>query len=228
MDLTLQSATSPGALVGHLAQILLIASMMLRSMALLRALVIASAIVSIAYHAIWLSDPVGVFWKTILVLVNIVQLVWLWREDRAARFSREDRKLIDERLPPLSPGTARRFLDTGDWVDLAPGETLTREGEWPEALHFLAAGQADVLQGGARVAGCGPGSFVGEMALLHEDATAAATVTMAEAGRAWRIGYDKLERMELSQPQAWAALNTAISRDMRGKIVAQNAARAGD
>ena len=66
------------------------------------------------------------------------------------------------------------------------------------------------------------GSVVGAMALSQEDAKVSATVTIAQSGRAWRTGHDKRERMELSQPQAWATLNTAIARDMRTRILAQN------
>jgi hypothetical protein len=223
MELTLESALSAEAALGHVSYLLLVASMISRRMAVLRTLVIASALVAIAYSVLILSDPVGVFWESCLVAVNIVQLTRLWREDRAARFSDEDRLLTDGRLPPLAPGIARRFLDTGDWVDLAPGETLTREGVRPEALYFLASASADVLVGGRRIATLAPGRFVGEMALLEEAGTASATVIVSAAGRAWRLPYAKLARMESAQPEAWGAMNAAIARDMRAKIVARNA-----
>ncbi len=74
MDLTLKSAFLTGGMVGHLSYVLLVLSMVMRRMSLLRMLVIASAFVAITYDWFWLKDPVGVFWETLLVLVNIVQL----------------------------------------------------------------------------------------------------------------------------------------------------------
>jgi hypothetical protein len=75
MDLTLESAFSTGGLVGHASYLLLVLSMMMRGMTLLRIFVILSAFVSILYDMVWLKDPVGVFWESMLVLVNIVQFV---------------------------------------------------------------------------------------------------------------------------------------------------------
>lgn len=74
MELTLSSAFSPGAMVGHLAYLLLVASMLMRTLFALRLLVIASALVAIAYAAIWLNDPVSSFWEALLVVVNILQI----------------------------------------------------------------------------------------------------------------------------------------------------------
>lgn len=226
MQLTLESALSQEALLGHLSYVLLVGSMLSQRMAVLRVLVIASALVAILYNTLILRDPVGSMWETALVLVNVVQLYRLRRADRRASFSAEDRLLIDGRLPPLSPGLARRFLDTGDWRDLPAGALLTVEGTRPEALSFLAAGSAEILSGARRLAVAEPGAFIGEMALLDPAATASATARMLTPGRVWQVPYDKVARMEQAQPEAYAALGAAITRDLRDKILRQNEAGA--
>ena len=104
MELTLESAFSVGGLVGHASYLLLVVSMLMRTMFWLRILVIASACVAITYDAVWLKDPVGVFWETTLVLVNIVQIVILWRADRIARFTEEEQSFATTRLRGLSHG----------------------------------------------------------------------------------------------------------------------------
>lgn len=223
MELTLQSALSSEAMLGHLSYLLLVASMTSRSMPVLRMLVIASALVAISYSVFVLRDPVSSFWESCLVLVNFVQLLRLRRENRAARFSDEDRTLIAGRLPPLSPAIARRFLDTGDWCDLAPGTRLTTQGLRPAALYFIASGEAAVEVGGRVVGTISAGGFVGEMALLEPEATASATVLVTAPSRAWRLAYAKLAHMEAAQPEAWGAMNTAIARDLRRKVLAHNA-----
>lgn len=227
MELTLESALSPEAMVGHLSYILLIASMLSRRMVVLRIVVVASALAGMIYDIFVLQDPVGAFWEVLLAAVNVVQLAIIWREDRAADFSDEDRLLVDDRLPVLSPGRKRRLLDTGDWVDLPVGRVLTEAGTRPEALYFLASGRAEVRRDGARIAICGPGDFVGELALIEDGATASADVVVARPARAWRLPYDKLDRLDQAQPEAFGALGTAIARGMRAKIVSAGGAPLG-
>jgi len=118
-----------------------------------------------------------------------------------------------------SRGAGRRLLDTGDWVALPPGARLTEEGARPEALWFVAAGEVEIVRGGAPVAVCRAGNFVGEMAMLEEGAPASATAVARGPVRAWRLPYAKLARLATAQPDAHGALHGAIARDMRGKIV---------
>lgn len=227
MELTLDSALSPGGLLGHLSYVLLITSMLATNLVVLRLLVIASAVPAIAYDLFWLSNPVGVFWETLLVTVNVVQLARILAGDLRARFRDEEQPLVADLARVLSRGTIRRLLDAGDWVDLPPGTRLTVEGVRPNALHYLAQGDVAVSRLGARVGRCGPGNFVGEMALLTADGSASAHAETSGPVRAWRLATPVYERLERDHPQAFAALQAAIARDMRGKIVHQNAARAG-
>ncbi|NKB45742.1 MAG: hypothetical protein GKS03_15840, partial [Alphaproteobacteria bacterium] len=87
MELTLQSALSFGGMVGHMSYFLLFVSMVMRVMWVLRVLVILSALVGITYDIVWTKDPVGVFWETSLVVVNVVQLTIGWMQNRAEKFS---------------------------------------------------------------------------------------------------------------------------------------------
>jgi hypothetical protein len=221
MELTLESAFSVGGLVGHTSYLLLVVSMLMRSMFWLRIFVIASACVGITYDAVWLKDPVGVFWETTLVLVNIVQIFLLWREDRVARFTEEEGFFIRTRLRGLSDGQARRLMDAGEWADLADGAILTEQGKAPAHLVFVASGRVGIHIDARRIADCGPGAFVGEMSLIDEG-TASATARVDGAARVWRIAVDRLEALRQSSPEQTAALDAAMARDIRAKLVALN------
>jgi len=225
MELTVAAALSPGAMLGHLSYLLLIVSMLATKMVWLRLLVIASALPAIAFDLFWLENPVGVFWRVMLVAVNVVQLVRLLSADLRARFRPEEQALRDDLGPILSPGEIRGLLDAGAWVDLPDGSVLTEEGVRPAALHFVAAGEVAVLRAGHAVARVGPGSFVGEMALLTADAGASACTEARGPVRAWRLPTAAFERLEARRPTVFAALQAAIARDMRAKILRQNAER---
>ena len=221
MELTLSSALSPGGFVGHLAYILLILSMLMRRMAWLRILVIASALVGIAYSVIWLSDPVSSFWETLLVAVNVVQLAITWRQNSSARFSREDLAFANRRLRGLSPGEQRRVLDAGRWENLPAGTVLTTEGQEVSDLFFLSDGEADVRYEGRELARCGPGTYIGEMSFVG-GGPASATVTTVRPSRIWRISRETLAMFDQKHPTWLAVLEAGISRDMRRKILDHN------
>ena len=104
MELTLESAFSTGGMVGHTSYLLLVISMMMRQLNLLRILVIASSFVAIAYDVIWLKDPVGVFWETLLVAVNIIQLTIVYFENKVVKLSPEELAFADRWLGDLGRG----------------------------------------------------------------------------------------------------------------------------
>ncbi|MEE4187963.1 MAG: cyclic nucleotide-binding domain-containing protein [Roseobacter sp.] len=223
MELTLESAFSAGGMVGHLSYLLLVVSMMMRSMTWLRLLVIASAFVAIAYDVIWLKDPVGVFWETLLVAVNIFQIAREWLNERRARFSAEESGFVRARLAALSKAQARRVLDMGVWVDGPKGAILTTEEQPVEMLVYLVAGRVDVFLGGKCVVSCGPGNFVGEMSVLNHT-PASATAIIAEPSRYWMIPSHRLRDLQTSDPELAGAFQNGIARDLRNKIMSHNKA----
>ena len=221
MELTLESALSPGDMVGHASYLLLVISMLMRSMTWLRILVIASAGVAIAYDTIWLKDPVGVFWETLLVTVNILQIAREWLKERRARFSPEEMQFVLARLPTLSRANARRVLNMGLWVDAPPGVVLATENQPVDHIAYLVAGEVDIIVGGQKVGLCRAGNFVGEMSVLG-DTPASATAIVASPSRYWLIAADKLRKLRTAEPELSAAFQAGIARDLRNKIIAGN------
>ena len=120
MEFTLQSAFSPQGMLGHTAYLLLVASMLMRRMLYLRLLVIASALVSIAYTAFVLNDPVSTFWESLLIATNILQITRNWLKERRAGFTAEELVLAHKGLPGLPLAVAGIFdLAGNDDVRLA-------------------------------------------------------------------------------------------------------------
>jgi CRP/FNR family cyclic AMP-dependent transcriptional regulator len=65
-----------------------------------------------------------------------------------------------------------------DEVDLPAGHVLMREGETGSQMFVIASGEARVERAGREIARLGPGSVLGEMALVAEGPrTASATLT---------------------------------------------------
>lgn len=222
MDLTLASAFSFGGFVGHLAYLLLVLSMIMRSLFWLRIFVIASALTAILYAGIWLRDPVSLAWESMLVMVNVIQIALEWRNRRRARFSDEERVFLEARFPGLGPHEARRLLDLGSWRELDAGTRLTTQDSRVAQLVYLASGRVDVVVDGRSVATCNPGNFVGEMSLV-DSGMASATTTVTEPGRAWCISAEQVERLRTGHDRLMAALELGIAQDLKAKILAANA-----
>jgi hypothetical protein len=212
-------------MVGHLSYLLLVISMLMRSLTTLRILVIASALAAITYDTVWLKDPVGVFWETLLVTVNVIQISWQWYVERRVRFSPEEAVFVDNRLRDLSRKDARRLLNMGLWVDGEAGTTLTTEGEPVRHLVYLTSGQVDIFCAGVKVGACVAGNFVGEMSVLNQS-TASATAVVTQPSRYWLIRSEKLSKLRQDHPVIAAAIETGIARDLRKKIISANTARA--
>lgn len=223
MELTLESALSPGGLVGHASYLLLVISMLMRSMTWLRILVIASAFTAIAYDTIWLKDPVGVFWESLLVTVNILQIARAWRANSRAQFSPEEMHFVTERLAALPKADARRLLNMGLWVDGEAGVKLTHEHTTVDHLAYLVSGQVDIFLGGRKVGSCLPGNFVGEMSVLAQKPASATAIVVAPS-RYWLIPSETLVGLADREPHIAAALQMGIAQDLRNKIISGNAA----
>jgi len=221
MELTLESALSPGGFVGHLSYLLLIVSMLMRRLWLLRVIVVASAFVSIVYYGMFLGDPVSLFWESLLVLVNIAQLTITYFENRRFAFHGEDARFVDRQLPGLSNRLKRRLLDMGEWRDLEPGAELTEQGEPAASLYFLVSGEVDILVDGVVVALCEEDSFVGEISVLSRG-PASATARARSPVRAWSVDAEVLRVATRRHGELDQALRASFHRVVLEKLLRSN------
>lgn len=221
MELTLASAFSSDSVMGHMAYVVLIASMLMRTLLWLRIFVIMSAFLGIAYASIILNDPVSTFWETCLVVVNIVQILRShWRSLRA-KFSTAEATMLARRMPGLSKGEARTLLDAGTWASLEKGAILTVQGERVDHLIYIAEGTAEVLHGGSVVAHCTPGTFVGEMTVVT-GSPATATVRAPQQMIVWQIKAEALRSILGRADDTAREIEAAFARNYREKLVQMN------
>jgi CRP-like cAMP-binding protein len=221
VELTLESAFSSQGALGHAAYLLLVLSMLMRKMFWLRVLVIASAVVAIAYASLVLTDPVSTFWETMLIVVNIGQLTLTWWLDRRTQFDSREERLRKAHFPRLAPSRLRRLLRAGEWVDLPAGTQLTRAGDPVPALWFLHEGRAQVVVAGVAVGQCLPDSFIGEMTVATGE-PAFADVMLDTDAPVWRIDAKRLRDLASRDTETGYALEAAFFRMIRQKLADSN------
>ncbi|MCP9927782.1 Crp/Fnr family transcriptional regulator [Cyanobium sp. CH-040] len=225
MEAILNSFLTPGGLVGHLAYVFLLLSMLMRKMVALRIFFGCSLLLDIIYIVVWVRDPVLLLWEVVLFVMTVTQLVLILWYDRFARFSDEERAFAVSRLRGLSPRQTRHLLDQGQWRDLPPDTVLTHENQRPLQLTYIVSGSVGVYVNQQRIASCGSGRYIGEMSVLDQE-PASATVLVEDPVRVWQLPTDRLDRLRVQNPAVAAVLEAGIGRDMRRKLVDINASSA--
>ena len=213
--------SKPENMVGHLAYVLLITSMMMRNINWLRALAIMAGSVSAFYY--WtLDDKVSMFWETLFTLVNIAQLLILQIENRRGIFSEDEDFFIKTCLPNIERAHARRLAKLGAWTEVQDETILVFENKVPDKLKFIVSGKADVFRDNTLIGRVGRGDFVGEISYLTgEKATATAVVT--EPVRYLAFGQGRLRDHLARNTEVRHALETSFNRNLADKLVKSNA-----
>ncbi|WP_288930183.1 cyclic nucleotide-binding domain-containing protein [uncultured Maritimibacter sp.] len=160
--------------------------------------------------------------QTSWVVISLVGLTRLWLLQRRLRFDDAEQVFYDTHLGALRHIDARRFMDAGEWVDLAVGEGLTTEGTPVEALFFLAGGEARVIAGSQEVARLGEGALIGEFGVLTR-APASATVEITRPARAFRITADALETLGDRNGELLRQLSFVFALSGQAKLATSNA-----
>jgi CRP-like cAMP-binding protein len=221
MELTLDSALSSGAMVGHFAYVLAVVSMLMRNISWLRIFYIIATLIGIFYVIFWVKDPVALFWETILLFVNLYQLAILEWRNFWAKFSSEDQDFIKDKFKSLPKGHARILLNGGNWKTVEDQEILTIENQASSHLSYIAKGNVDIIVNDKKLLVAGPSNYIGEMTVLSRE-PASATVIANGPVRVWQIEAKKLQTIIDNYSDIGLALDASFARNYREKLKQAN------
>lgn len=160
--------------------------------------------------------------ETCWIALSIIGLLRYYFLTSGLRFTVDERRLLETKLPGLEPYLARRVFAAGTWDDAEAGTVLTEEGAPVPALAYLASGRASVVVGGREVADCAAGALVGELGVTS-GSPAIATVKLTEPGRIFTVPSETLRRLMAKAPEIRIALDSGIGSEARTKLIAANA-----
>ncbi len=226
LDELLRGLTNPVTLFGHFTYFLLIVSMLMRRMVWLRTLAVASGVAKIVYRAVFVLDPVSVLWETIFVLVNVIQLSIIWYYEYQHRFSADEDHFVSNMPAGIERSSIKRLLALADLNAVGVGETLTREGEPVKTLMYVADGIVKIEHEGRVVAICGPGDYVGELSFLSGN-PASATAIVVKPTRILAFDQARLASAFAANPQLRRTLESALNRNLAGKLARSNETATG-
>ena len=104
----------------------------------------------------------------------------------------------------------QRIAQIADEIDLRAGKVLIQEGERGREFFVIVSGEVEVRRKGRKLATLGPGSFVGEMALLSKiprTATVTAVTALDVLVITDRAFLDLLDKM----PELWPKVAQALA-----------------
>ncbi len=210
----------PENIVGHIAYVLLIVSMMMRNMNWLRALAIMAGAISAVFY-FTLGDYVSMFWETLFSLVNLVQLLILQVENRLGRLNSEEKLFVKTCLNDVEPAHAKRLVKIGAWTQVQSDAILVTEATSPDDLKFIVSGKAKVLRNGKQIGMVDKGDFLGEMSYLTGKDASATAISISP------VRYIAFERKRLKEhlerhPEVRHALEASFNRNLVEKLVKTN------
>ena len=110
----------------------------------------------------------------------------------------------------LSDATLERIIALGTEADIAPGQVLIETGQGGAGLFIIEDG-AVVVSSHGKTFELGPGSCVGELALLTPNATRTARVQAKTAARVLAIARGDFERLLHEEPPVAVAMLRVVA-----------------
>ena len=153
------------------------------------------------------------------ITISIVGLTRMYLINRSLGFTSEELAFHEDALPLLTRRDLRRFLDQGQWDNLAAGSILTRQNDPVVDLLYVIRGQADVFRQDTKIARIVAGNFVGEMTCLH-GGPATATVVSTEPMRVFRVSAERLRAFLPKHTEIYDKLERSFAEDLRRKLTA--------
>src|SRR5262245_24517306 len=207
---------------GHISYVIIAISYWLTNIFWLRSMAIVGLSLEILYFIFSGGDlRTGIGWDTIFIAINAYQLYRLWKDRLSLRLPEADRELLRSVLPGLIDAQIARLLLAGDFAQIAPGTTLTKENEKLQRLFFICDGHVRVLIAGREISILEKGNFVGEVAFLTER-PATATVIAESSVRALVFDRDKLSHFFRSEAEVAGLIYQLLGRELALKIKVSN------
>jgi hypothetical protein len=185
--------------------------------AILNTIAASLVLISLASAFNLSSAIIQVSW-IILGIIGIARHYYLTHR---IRFNEEEQKLLDSALPDMDVIKARRFLDSGIWIDLEPNTVITEAGIPVPNLVYLMSGHAEVHVNQIKIAVIDDQKFIGEMTALSGD-LATATVIAGERSRCLQIPAIPLRELLKKDTEMKRELEFCISSQVKKKLVEAN------
>ncbi len=165
----------------HVANVVYLASYLVKDILWLRILTVVGIICLVPYYLACAENPLwdAIAWSSLFATVNLFQIFLLVKERWPVSLIGMEREVYDRIFHSLTPGEFVKLLNLGEWREHPEGEALVKDGEVVEQMMLLCQGEAVVQKGELEIARLRPGQFVGEMSFITRNKASANVVSVS-------------------------------------------------
>jgi hypothetical protein len=214
----------PGLLdiLGNLFNAVYVIGAMVKNMMWLRISMIVGCIIEI-FYAYWYSPPIWleIYWCSLWLVVNAIQLAILIRERWTLVFDEDERWLYRTVFAGFTEVNFKKLMKLARWEIFAPKEVLVQEDVVIEHLMLVFHGNAVVESKDRHIAHVRNGNFVGEMSFISGSTTCARVTAQSETRCLIWKKNDLISLME-KIPEIGAGLKSVFNVDLLTKLQIRN------
>jgi hypothetical protein len=202
----------------HGANVLYLASYLVRDILALRVLTVVAGLTLLPFY-ILRPDPiwVAVAWNAVFIGINLAQIYRLVLERQPVRFTHAELSLYRRAFAAMPERDFLKLLRSGRWETAPPDRCLVEQGLSVTDLIVVSSGSVVVKVEGQAVAKLEAGRFVGEMSYLTAEPTSASVWTCEPTQYvAWP--REALDRLFVQSPGVRVGIQMAIGADLARKL----------
>ena len=202
----------------HLANVLYLASYLVRDILWLRVLTVVAGSLLLPFYFTQ-SPPLweAIAWNLLFISINTYQIKVLLLERRPVKLDETQQRLYQLVFRSLKPREFVKLLALGEWKEAAAEECIVAEGEQLDRMMVIFSGAAAVHADGKTVATLDDGSLVGEMSFITGEVPQA-TVSATERTRYVSWPKEPLQEFLKKNPELRAAWQMIIGADLAMKL----------
>lgn len=205
--------------IGNFCYFLLAVSYLVTNIVWLRAIAVLALTLEGIYFYAGSDKPlwIGIFWAAVFVIINVVQLARIYREQMLVKLSAEDKLLHSGVFAGLSAVQLQRIINIGKWRSVPKGTKLTVEGEAVPEVLVLVAGAAKVVSHQRLVAVLHAGALIGEIGFVTKRPATATVIAHVES-RIFAVDTTKLETLFSKHPDMALSVHHVVELDLSSKL----------
>ena len=202
------------------ANIIYTSSYAVRDIMWLRILTIIAAFCTFPYF-FFQDAPLwsALFWQTMFILINAVQLFFLYMERRPVDLTDDQQRLHLMVFRSLKPREMLKLIGFAEWKVLKKGEKIIEQGTVLDKLYLIFQGSVEVKTDGNIKAHLRDGGFMGEMSYITGNPTSADIVALEDTKYlSW--SKSELEHFFQKHPSIKNVIQAILGVDMAEKLKA--------
>jgi len=168
-------------------------------------------------RGIIIDNYIIVFWISLFVVINIIQVIRILLEKRPVPISEDIRDLYENLFDKMSTREFILFWKMGDKRTLGPNKYLCHDNVPIDEIVLVIDGYVEVVKNDKHIATLGRGYFIAEMQYLLGVNPSADVMTRSEVKLvAWN--HKKLQRLKETYPIIYNKFQLILSKDLTNKL----------